>query len=41
MKEQLGDRSEIGKTHNQLGLIQWELADYPSAIKDLVARTGD
>ena len=33
MKEQLGDRGEIGKTNNQLGLIYWYLADYPSAIK--------
>ena len=35
MKEKLGDRSEIGNTHNQLGLIYWDLADYPSAIKEL------
>jgi CHAT domain-containing protein/Tfp pilus assembly protein PilF len=35
MKEQLGDRGEIGKTHNQLGLIYWDRADYPSAIKEL------
>jgi CHAT domain-containing protein/Tfp pilus assembly protein PilF len=34
MKEQLGDRDEIGKTHNQLGLIAWERADYPGAIKN-------
>lgn len=35
MKEDLGDRDEIGKTHNQLGLIYWERADYPSAIQHL------
>ena len=35
MKEELGDRSEIGKTHNQLGLIFWERADYPKAIQQL------
>lgn len=35
MKEELGDRDEIGKTHNQLGLIYWEQADYPVAIQHL------
>src|SRR5216683_6887585 len=35
MKEELGDRDEIGKTHNQLGLIYWERADYPGAIQHL------
>src|SRR5262249_42042085 len=35
MKEALGDRAEVGKTHNQLGLIYWDLADYPSATKEL------
>src|SRR5262252_1753053 len=35
MKEDLGDRGEIGKTHNQLGLIYWERADYPAAINHL------
>jgi CHAT domain-containing protein/Tfp pilus assembly protein PilF len=35
MKEALGDRAEIGKTHNQLGLIYWDMADYPSAVKQL------
>ena len=35
MKEDLGDRDEIGKTHNQLGLIYWERADYPAAIQHL------
>ena len=35
MKEELGDRDEIGKTHNQLGLIYWERADYPAAIQHL------
>lgn len=33
MKEELGDQDEIGKTHNQLGLIYWERADYPAAIQ--------
>jgi CHAT domain-containing protein/Tfp pilus assembly protein PilF len=35
MKEELGDRDETGKTHNQLGLIYWERADYPGAIQHL------
>jgi CHAT domain-containing protein/Tfp pilus assembly protein PilF/predicted negative regulator of RcsB-dependent stress response len=35
MKEELGDHDEIGKTHNQLGLIYWERADYPAAIQHL------
>ncbi len=35
MKEELGDRDEIGKTNNQLGLIYWERADYPGAIQHL------
>jgi CHAT domain-containing protein/Tfp pilus assembly protein PilF len=35
MKEKLDDQSEIGKSHNQLGLIYWDLADYPSAIREL------
>ena len=35
MKEELADRNEIGKTHNQLGLIHWERADYPAAIDHL------
>ena len=35
MKEDLGDRGEIGNTHNQLGLIYWERADYPAAIQHL------
>src|SRR5215831_9294581 len=34
MKEQLHDPDEIGKTHNQLGLIYWERANYPEAIKN-------
>lgn len=33
MKEDLGDRGESGNTHNQLGLIYWERADYPEAIQ--------
>ncbi len=35
MKDELGDRDEIGKTHNQLGLIYWERADYPAATEHL------
>ena len=35
MKDELGDRDEIGKTHNQLGLIYWERADYPAATQHL------
>lgn len=35
MKEELGERDEVGKTHNQLGLIYWEKADYPGAIQHL------
>ena len=35
MKEKAGDPSEIGKGHNQLGLIYWDLADYPSAVREL------
>ena len=35
MKEELNDRDEIGKTHNQLGLIYWERADYPAAVQHL------
>lgn len=35
MKQELNDRSEIGKTHNQLGLIYWERAEYPTAIQHL------
>ena len=35
MKQDLGDRGEIGNTHNQLGLIYWERSDYPNAIQHL------
>lgn len=35
LKEELGDRIEIGKTHNQLGLIYWERAEYLAAIEQL------
>ncbi len=35
IKEELGDRGEVGTTHNQLGLIYWEKADYPAAIHHL------
>lgn len=34
LKQRLDDRGEIGKTHNQLGLIYWDLADYPSATRE-------
>lgn len=33
MKEALADRGEQGNSHNQIGLIQWERADYPAAIQ--------
>lgn len=33
MKEELGDRDEVGKTYNQLGLIYWERADYSGATQ--------
>jgi CHAT domain-containing protein/Tfp pilus assembly protein PilF len=33
MKEELGDRGEAGNTHNQIGLIQWDRAEYPAAIQ--------
>ena len=35
LKEELGDRGEMGNTHNQLGLIYWERAEYPAAIEHL------
>jgi len=35
LKEELGDRGEVGNTQNQLGLIYWERADYPAAIDHL------
>lgn len=35
LKEELGDRGEVGNTQNQLGLIYWEKADYPAAIDHL------
>lgn len=35
IKESLGDADEIGKTHNQLGLIYWQRADYPPALRHL------
>lgn len=37
MKEDLGDRGEVGNTHNQLGLIYWERSEYPNAIQHLNA----
>ena len=40
MKEDLGDRGEIGNTYNQLGLIYWERADYPAAIQHLQQAIG-
>ena len=35
LKQELGDRAEVGNTQNQLGLIYWEKADYPTAIAHL------
>ena len=35
MKQELGDRGEIGNTQNQLGLIYWERSEYPNAIQHL------
>jgi CHAT domain-containing protein/Tfp pilus assembly protein PilF len=35
LKNELGDRGEVGNTQNQLGLIYWEKADYPAAIGHL------
>jgi CHAT domain-containing protein/Tfp pilus assembly protein PilF len=35
LKNELGDRGEVGNTQNQLGLIYWEKADYPPAIGHL------
>jgi tetratricopeptide (TPR) repeat protein len=35
MKQDLGDRGEVGNTHSQLGLIYWERADYPAATRHL------
>src|SRR5205814_9356560 len=35
IKQELGDRGEIGNTQNQLGLIYWEKADYPAAVQHL------
>ena len=35
LKQELGDRGEVGNTQNQLGLIYWEKADYPAAIDHL------
>jgi len=35
MKEGLGERAEVGKTQNQLGLIYWERADYSPALQHL------
>jgi len=35
IKRDLGDELEVGKSHNQFGLIYWEKADYPKAIDHL------
>jgi CHAT domain-containing protein len=35
IKQALGDKQEIGRSHNQFGLIYWELAAYPKAIDHL------
>ena len=32
IKQELGDKPEIGKSHNQFGLIYWDMADYHKAI---------
>ena len=32
IKQELGDKLEIGKSHNQFGLIYWDMADYSKAI---------
>lgn len=32
IKQELGDQLEIGKSHNQFGLIYWDMADYSKAI---------
>jgi CHAT domain-containing protein/Tfp pilus assembly protein PilF len=32
IKAQLGDKLEVGKSHNQFGLIYWDMADYSKAI---------
>jgi CHAT domain-containing protein/Tfp pilus assembly protein PilF len=33
IKQKLGDKLEIGKSHNQFGLIYWDMADYGTAIQ--------
>jgi CHAT domain-containing protein/Tfp pilus assembly protein PilF/predicted negative regulator of RcsB-dependent stress response len=35
IKRSLGDKLEVGKSHNQFGLIYWETADYVKAIDHL------
>lgn len=32
IKQELGDKLEIGKSHNQFGLIYWDMAEYAKAI---------
>jgi CHAT domain-containing protein/uncharacterized protein HemY len=35
IKQSLGDKLEVGKSHNQFGLIYWETAEYAKAIDHL------
>jgi CHAT domain-containing protein/Tfp pilus assembly protein PilF len=35
IKTELGDQLEIGKSHNQFGLIYWDMAEYGKAIAHL------
>jgi CHAT domain-containing protein len=35
IKRDLGDKLEVGKSHNQFGLIYWEMADYARATGHL------
>lgn len=32
IKQELGDKLEMGRSHNQLGLIYWDMAEYSKAI---------
>ena len=32
IKQELGDKLEVGKSHNQFGLIYWDMAEYSKAI---------
>ena len=35
IKQGLGDNLEVGRSENQLGLIYWDMANYPQAITHL------